>query len=144
MSSFDHEVESAVMGVLTVPVLGDNFSYIVYDKVSLVGAAVDPVEPAKVMAAAKASGISIVLILTTHSHSDHDGGNVEIAALLPGVPVVGGFGDGVAAVTREVREGEVVAIGTSSLTTTVIETPCHTQVMPYTCNALVSLIATAP
>ena len=123
--SFAHSLSESQLGVIVVPVLRDNFAYVVYDKAAMVGAAVDPVEPRKVLAAAAAAGVDVKLVLTTHSHADHDGGNVEIAAALPGVPVVGGVGDGVAGVTREVVEGESIAIG--ALRATVIATPCHTK-----------------
>ena len=122
---YTHNIDAAAYGVLIIPCLLDNFAYVVYDKAAMVGAAVDPVEPRKVLAAAAAAGVDVQIVLTTHSHSDHDGGNVEIGAALPGVPIVGGIGDGVAGVTREVVDGEDIAIG--ALRATVIATPCHTS-----------------
>jgi len=42
---------------------------------------IDPVEPAKVMAAVKAAGCTLTHILTTHDHWDHAGGNETMVKL---------------------------------------------------------------
>ncbi len=56
-------------------------------------AAVDPVDPAKVVAAAAAHGVKIVSVLTTHQHWDHAGGNLKLLSDLGGeVEVLGGVG----------------------------------------------------
>lgn len=41
-------------------------------------------------------------LVVNGSHWDHDGGNGKFASLKPGVPIIGGKGDGVKAATREV------------------------------------------
>ena len=114
------------MEIHTVPLLEDNYSYIVVDTATREAAVVDPAEPQVVLdAVAKVSPpIRLTTILCTHNHWDHAGGNVELAERIPGIAVVGGAGDGVAGVTREVREGHTVQVGELSLS--VLETPCHT------------------
>lgn len=53
-------------------------------------AAVDPVEPKKVLEAAEKEGVPIKAIYTTHHHWDHAGGNEELLKALPaGTPVYG-------------------------------------------------------
>jgi hydroxyacylglutathione hydrolase len=55
-----------------------------------VAAAVDPVEPKKVLEAAEKEGVPIKAIYTTHHHWDHAGGNEELLKALPaGTPVYG-------------------------------------------------------
>jgi hydroxyacylglutathione hydrolase len=55
-----------------------------------VAAAVDPVEPKKVLEAAEKEGVPIKAIYTTHHHWDHAGGNEELLKSLPkGTPVYG-------------------------------------------------------
>jgi len=96
-----------------------------------VAAAVDPFDAAKVYEAARAQGVAIELILTTHSHFDHAGGNRALVELIQSregrsIPVVGGPGKGVVeAATREVTTGDAVAVG--SLSVAVLFTPCHTR-----------------
>jgi hydroxyacylglutathione hydrolase len=56
--------------------LGDNLSYLIIDPTSNLAAAVDPVEPEKTLTKAKELGVEVAMVLTTHSHWDHDGGCV--------------------------------------------------------------------
>jgi len=56
------------MEVVLVPVHQDNYAYLLIDKASNVAAAVDPAEPAKVLAAANERNLNITTILTTHHH----------------------------------------------------------------------------
>jgi len=78
------------MKVTPVPVLTDNYAYLVYDEHTKIAAAVDPAEPEKVIKAAKNEGVTITTILTTHHHGDHAGGNSGMCAAIPGLVVVGG------------------------------------------------------
>jgi len=107
-----------------VPALSDNYMYLIIDAATRQAAVVDPVEPLKLMNEASRRGLQITAVLTTHSHGDHDGGNHHIRQLLPSVPVYGGRGDGVAGVTREVGDGEVIQVG--GLHFTALLTPGHT------------------
>eukprot|EP00462_Mataza_sp_D1_P016737 CAMPEP_0175159600 /NCGR_PEP_ID=MMETSP0087-20121206/23514_1 /TAXON_ID=136419 /ORGANISM="Unknown Unknown, Strain D1" /LENGTH=260 /DNA_ID=CAMNT_0016447671 /DNA_START=18 /DNA_END=796 /DNA_ORIENTATION=+ len=112
------------MSVQIVPVLQDNYAYLLVDESTKSAAAVDPVEPEKVLAAAKKAGVTISTVLTTHSHWDHAGGNNKLKQLVKGVEVVGGVGDNAEGVTREVKEGDVVKVG--EVEVQVLSTPCHT------------------
>ena len=54
------------MQVHTVPLLSDNYSYLIAAQGESEAAVVDPAEPDKVLAAASALGLTITTILTTH------------------------------------------------------------------------------
>lgn len=111
--------------VQLIPALEDNYMYLLCDPATKQCAAVDPVEPQKVLAAVRERGWSLAAVLTTHSHWDHDGGNRELAGLVgSSVPIYGGRGDGAQAVTHEVGEGEVIKVG--ELAVSVLSIPCHT------------------
>lgn len=123
---FRHVVRSDRWGVRVIRALSDNFMYLIIDREAKVCAAVDAVEPEKVLAAAKEEGCEVSVVLTTHNHWDHSGGNAQIAKMLgSSVPIVGGRGDGVEAVTREVGDGDEIIVGT--LKVRAIETPFHTK-----------------
>jgi hydroxyacylglutathione hydrolase len=112
------------MRVVVVPMLEDNYAYLLIDDASKQAAVVDPVEPAKAVAAATEHHVKLVAVLTTHSHWDHDGGNPEMARLIPDIPIYGGQGDGAKAVTKELVQGDTVCVG--GLEVRVLSTPCHT------------------
>jgi hydroxyacylglutathione hydrolase len=113
------------MQVITVPIFSDNYSYIIVDRASRQCAAVDPADPSSLLTRISEEGLELKYILTTHSHSDHAGGNVRMKESVPGVVVVGGKGDRAAGVTMECGEGDSISFGCVNIT--VISTPCHTQ-----------------
>lgn len=100
-------------------------SYLIIDDASGTCAAVDPAQPAKALAAAEAAGVAISVVLTTHKHWDHSGGNVELAGLIPGLTVVGGALDQVDGCTTFVGDGQVLQLG--RLAVTCLLTPGHTK-----------------
>ncbi|MEH3159881.1 MAG: hydroxyacylglutathione hydrolase [Sphingomonas taxi] len=66
--------------IVRVPVLADNYAWLVHDADSGETIAVDPGEAAPVQAAAAARGWTIDQVWTTHWHPDHTGGNAELRA----------------------------------------------------------------
>jgi len=112
------------MRVATIPVLEDNFSYILIDEETKAAAAIDPVEPHKVLIQAEKEGINVTSILTTHHHSDHAGDNEEFVQKKPGISVYGGD-KRIQALTHELKDGEIFKIG--KLTIKALHTPCHTS-----------------
>jgi hydroxyacylglutathione hydrolase len=118
-------LETASLAVVPVPALEDNYMYIIMDKATRAAAVVDPVEPQKVLEVAREIGVKkMQMVLTTHNHWDHAGGNGELAKNISGIEIIGGKGDRVPACTREVGQDDSFSIG--SLKCTVIFTPFHT------------------
>ena len=56
---------------------------------------------------------------------DHAGGNEEMAKRIPGIRIVGGVHDKVAAATEQVADRQQISVGSISIE--CIETPFHTQ-----------------
>ncbi len=111
--------------VIPVPALDDNYMYLIIDTATNIAAVIDPVNPEAIQLAAASNGATIKYILTTHSHWDHDGGNLKLVEQCSTIETVyGGNGDGVKACTQEVGEGDEFKIGESLVQ--VIFTPCHT------------------
>ena len=113
------------VSVTPVPALDDNYMYLLVDNATSQAAVVDPVDPGAMVRAASGAGAMIVMILTTHGHWDHAGGNAELKKAMPQLEVYGGRGDRVAAATKEVWDDDEIALGASTIR--VISTPCHTQ-----------------
>jgi len=112
------------MKVLFVPVFEDNYSYLLVNSSTNEAVAVDPAEPAKVLAEAQKQGLTIKSIFTTHHHWDHANGNVELAGSLEeNAPVYGGD-ERIPAMTHKVSQGdEFEVIGVK---VRILSAPCHT------------------
>ncbi|XP_027626779.1 hydroxyacylglutathione hydrolase, mitochondrial isoform X3 [Tupaia chinensis] len=89
------------MKVELLPALTDNYMYLLIDDNTGEAAAVDPVQPQKVVEAARKHGVKLTTVLTTHHHWDHAGGNEKLLKLEPGLKVCGGDSR-VAALTHRV------------------------------------------
>lgn len=113
------------MEVVTIPVLKDNYSYLIYESESRLGVVVDGVDASKVAGEVQRHQVKLEYILTTHKHADHAGGNAELHVLFPQVPIVGGLGEEADAVNQEVKHDEVLYVG--NMTIRVFSTPCHTS-----------------
>lgn len=123
----------ATMTVVPVPMFQDNYCYLIISSDG-VCAAVDPAEPKKALEAAEKCGVQISVVLTTHHHADHAGGNESLAEAIPGLTVVGGAIDNVSACTMPVEDGQVLHVGTIAVT--CLLTPGHTNGhVTYFCEA---------
>ena len=71
------------MRIVPVPVLQDNYSWLVVDETDRTAAIVDCAEVAPVLEAARAEGVRVTAVLSTHHHFDHVGGNEELARTTP-------------------------------------------------------------
>lgn len=67
-----------MLEVLQIPVLKDNYIYLIHDRRSGETAAVDPAEANPVLEALAANGWKLTHILNTHHHGDHVGGNLDL------------------------------------------------------------------
>jgi len=112
--------------VVPVPVLQDNYSYLIIDESERVAAVVDCAEVGPMVEAAEREGVKITSVLSTHHHYDHVGGNEELASRVP-VRVYGNADDAarIPRLTDGVREGDRVHVG--RLTAEVLFIPAHTS-----------------
>jgi hydroxyacylglutathione hydrolase len=98
------------MEIVAVPVLTDNYVWLLHDSESGETAAVDPSVSEPVLAAANAKGWRLTQVLNTHWHPDHTGGNAGIQAAT-GAPITApGEAERVGAVDRVVAEGDRVRV----------------------------------
>jgi len=111
--------------VTPIPILQDNYAWLLRDEESGCTAIVDPAEVDPVVRAIEESGGKLDLILLTHHHGDHVAGTDAIRARY-NAPVVGAKADvhRLPSLDREVSEGSEVDLGAS--TARVFETPGHT------------------
>jgi hydroxyacylglutathione hydrolase len=111
--------------IVRIPVLSDNYVWMVHDAVTSETMVVDPAVAAPVLAEADRRGWKITQIWNTHWHPDHTGGNAEIKAAT-GCTITGPAAEAARIPTLDVLvgEGDVVRLG--DVEATVIEVPAHT------------------
>ncbi|XP_058075293.1 hydroxyacylglutathione hydrolase cytoplasmic [Magnolia sinica] len=114
------------MKIVPIACLEDNYAYLIIDENSREAAAVDPVEPEKILQTAVENGVDLKLVLTTHHHWDHAGGNEKIKQLVPGIKVFGGSIDNVKGCTNKLENGDKLVLGTD-VNILSLHTPCHTK-----------------
>ena len=65
------------MKVVTVPILSDNYSYLIIDKDNKYCSAIDPASPREIIPFLEKNKLYLKNILNTHYHSDHTAGNLD-------------------------------------------------------------------
>jgi hydroxyacylglutathione hydrolase len=108
-----------------IPVLSDNYIWLVHDNTSEETIVIDPAVAAPVLAEAAKLGWTITQIWNTHWHPDHTGGNAEIKAAT-GCTITGPAAEFGRIPTLDVQvcEGDRTALGDAHAD--VIEVPAHT------------------
>lgn len=111
--------------IVQLPVLSDNYCYLLYDKNTEWCGVIDPSVANIPLDEAHKRGWKIQTILNTHHHFDHVGGNLEIEAET-GATVFGPYKDKnqIPMISQTVKQGDKLQFG--HITLDVIETPGHT------------------
>jgi hydroxyacylglutathione hydrolase len=106
---------------------GRNFNYLIACAETGEALAVDPLDHAKCLVAAKARGWTIRQILNTHEHRDHTGGNeAMVAATGAKLLAHAKAKDKIAAIDRGLGAGDVITVG-RSVELLCLDTPGHTM-----------------
>lgn len=104
--------------------LDDNYGYLVKDEATGLAATIDTPDADAVLQAVKDTGWTLALILNTHWHPDHAGGNAAVKAAT-GCEIVGPKEvTRIAPLDRAVGEGDEVKLGETTFR--VIDTGGHT------------------
>ena len=109
-----------------VPILSDNYAWLLRDDATGAVAIVDPAEAAPIVAAIDAAGGRLDSIIITHHHDDHIAAVDAIRARY-GAHVVGAKADAhrLPKLDEAVAEGDTVRFGSAAAQ--VIDTPGHTR-----------------
>ncbi len=81
------------MKIDRIPVLSDNYIFLLYELENCTAAVVDPAVAKPVLKRLEELGLDLVAIFNTHHHSDHVGGNRELIRHFPDLCVYGGAED---------------------------------------------------
>jgi len=109
-----------------IPVLSDNYAYLIVCEETEQAAVVDPADPDVVWSRVQARGVDLRAIWNTHHHWDHTAGN-EVLQSRCDLAVVGHRTDRgrIAGLSVPVDDGDVVELG--ALRGTILHTPGHTR-----------------
>ncbi len=115
-----------MLEIVTLPVLTDNYIYLIHDPVSLETAVIDPALAQPVLDVLQEKGWQLTYIFNTHHHSDHIGGNLRIKQQT-GCKIIAAQADSarIPSIDVGVNEGDVILLGQHKAT--VIATPGHTS-----------------
>jgi hydroxyacylglutathione hydrolase len=115
-----------MLEIVQIPVLQDNYVYLLHEPGSRATAAVDPALAEPVLTVLRQRGWELSHILNTHHHGDHVGGNLELKHQT-GCTVVGMASDRgrIPGIDMAVREGDTVELGGARAQ--VLEVPGHTR-----------------
>ena len=113
------------LDIVRIPVLSDNYVWLVHEPVSGATMVVDPAVAEPVLAEAAARGWAITDIWNTHWHPDHTGGNAAIKAAT-GCTITGPGAEAgrIPTLERLVAGGDVVMLG--GVAASVWDVPAHT------------------
>ncbi|XP_075285843.1 LOW QUALITY PROTEIN: putative thioesterase PNKD [Opisthocomus hoazin] len=110
--------------ILPIPVLSNNYSYLVIDTDSGRAAVIDPSDPLAVQAAIEEEGVLLEAIFCTHKHWDHSGGNAALRQRHSSCRVYGSAVDAIPELTNPLADREKVSVGCLSFE--ALATPGHT------------------
>ncbi len=115
------------MEIHRIPVLYDNYVYILFDPSDRTAAVVDPAVAPPVIAKLASLNAQLVAIFNTHHHFDHVGGNQQLLVQFPDTVVYGGIEDRdrIPSISVALKDGDVVTFGGESAT--VYFVPGHTR-----------------
>ena len=115
-----------MLEIVRIPVLNDNYVWLVREHGSGETMVVDPAVAAPVLAEAEARGWAITQIWNTHWHPDHAGGNAAIKeATGCAITAPAAEAGKIAGIDRTVAHGDTVTLG--EWTAHVIDVGGHTN-----------------
>jgi len=114
------------LDIIQIPVLTDNYVYLVRDPGSDAVAVVDPAVPEPVLAELQRRGWRLTHILNTHHHGDHVGGNLALKQAT-GCLIVGPRADAdrIPGIDVQLGDGDTWSLGTQPAR--IFDVPGHTR-----------------
>lgn len=116
---------NSVADVYMFPMLQDNYGYLLVDPNTKKVACIDPGDGPAVLNALDKLKFPLDLIICTHKHSDHIGGNSLLKSNFPDVKIISGAYDNIPETDIFLNDNDEYNFG--SLKIKVIHAPCHTK-----------------
>ena len=115
-----------MLEIIQLPVLNDNYIYLIHEPASAKTAVIDPAVSQPVLDILKQKNWPLNLILNTHHHNDHIGANLELKKA-SNCQIIAAEADQhrIPDVDITVKEGDIFSLGNEVIK--VFETPGHTS-----------------
>lgn len=114
-----------MLAIEAIPLLKDNYAWLLRDAETGVVAVVDPSESEPVVALLESRGLGLDLVINTHHHGDHVGGNRGLKSRFQCVVVGPDYDkDRLIGLDHTVREGDAIDVGKARAQ--VMHIPAHT------------------
>lgn len=114
------------LDITIVPLLKDNYAYLLHEPESETTAVVDPSEAAPVLSLLQQQKRSLAYILNTHHHGDHTGGNLELKHATGAKVVASAYDhERIPGVDATVSERAPLSLGPISVQ--ILHVPGHTR-----------------
>ncbi|MDJ0633560.1 MAG: hydroxyacylglutathione hydrolase [Xenococcaceae cyanobacterium MO_188.B29] len=101
------------MKITRIPVLSDNYVFVLFEEEQKIAAVVDPAVAEPVLQYVKEIDAELIAIFNTHHHMDHVGGNKTLIKHFPNLCVYGGIEDKNRIPGQQIflQEGDTVSFG---------------------------------
>ena len=111
--------------IIQIPLLSDNYSYIIIDKNTNITGCIDPSVAKDIVNVLQNRGVDLNFILNTHHHQDHVGGNQELKEIYK-CKIIGSYDDQnrIPGIDIKLKNSEEFYMGESVFK--IIDTPGHT------------------
>lgn len=116
-----------MLQIIPIPAFDDNYIWLLKQAAGRHCAVVDPGDEDPVIDYLRANKLDLSAILITHKHGDHTGGVRALKKLWPDAVIYGPANEPIAALDRQVSEGEVLELEAIASRFTVLDVPGHTE-----------------
>mmetsp|Transcript_28987 Transcript_28987/g.39815 ORF Transcript_28987/g.39815 Transcript_28987/m.39815 type:complete len:276 (-) Transcript_28987:818-1645(-) len=124
------KIDNGICGsVYLVPMFSDNYGLLLVDdgevETKRSAACIDPGDGQAILRAVEELNLDLKLVLCTHKHNDHIGGNKEIRKQIPSVHIIGTAYEEIPEINTKAKDGDIFTFGNFQIRT--IYAPCHTK-----------------
>ncbi len=114
-----------MLDIIQIPVLNDNYIYLLHDSSSGETAVVDPTEAAPVLRALAEKNWTLTHIFNTHHHWDHVGGNLYLKEKTGCCVIASAYDqERIPGIDKQLIDGDTLRLGDEAID--IIATPGHT------------------
>jgi len=110
--------------VFLIPMFKDNYGFVLVDRATKLSACIDPAQPERIIDFIEENNLKNDVVLCTHKHNDHAGGNLAMQVWNPNIKIIATNYETIPGRNVPANDGDVFTLGSLKIET--LYTPCHT------------------